>query len=158
MPQSARREQVGSPGGAAFYIEPSATEELDAFVVFADQPLSLSLTPVYAYLVARGAIVDGEHLVIADWPVQFLPATTPLVEEALRGAVRVDVEGQPVPVFTEEHLAAIALETGRLKDKVRLAQFLESRTFDRTRFDALVTRYNLVERWIRFTTFLEDHA
>lgn len=114
--------------------------------------------PVYRYFVARGASIEGEHLVISDWPVQFLPATTPLADHALDEALRFEVEGQSVSVFTQEHLAAIALETGRLKDKVRLAQLLESATFDRARFDDLVKRHHLENKWSRWTTFLEDQS
>ena len=43
------------------------------------------------------------------------------VEEALADAVTVDVDGTPARVFTAEHLAAVALQTGRAKDKARPA-------------------------------------
>lgn len=154
------RYAIGGAVAATFYIEPSATQDVDVFVVFKRQPapVLLTLAPVYEYFVRRGATVRGEHLVIADWPVQFLPATTALVEDALTNTVRVDVEGQRVAVFTQEHLAAIALETGRMKDKVRLAQFLESGTLDRARFEELVQRFGLAEKWTRFTRLLEDQS
>ena len=58
--------------------------------------------------------------------MQFLPPTGPLVEEALEAAVEVEVEEISTRVFTAEHLAAIALQTGRPKDKARLLQFIES--------------------------------
>lgn len=64
--------------------------------------------------------MEGEYIVIGGWPVQFLPPTTPLAEEALRNAVETDVQGISVRVCSAEHLAAIALQTGRAKDKVRL--------------------------------------
>lgn len=152
------RYAVGGAVGATFYIEPSATEDVDVFVVFRNAPSPLlTLGPVFAYLAARGAMVNGEQLVIAGWPVQLLPATSPLVEEALHEAAMVDVEGQEVPVFRQEHLAAIALETGRPKDKTRLLQFLESKTFDTARFDALVARHHLGDKWSRFEAqFMED--
>ena len=66
--------------------------------------------------------MDGEYIVIAGWPVQFLPAACPLVEEALAQTVEKDVAGTPAHVFTAEHLAAIALQTGRAKGKARLLQ------------------------------------
>ena len=94
------RYAIGGAVGATFYIEPSATQDVDVFVVF-NQPATLlvSLTPIYAYFARRGAVVQDEHLVIADWPVQFLPATTPLVDDALDHAVHMIVEGQPVSRF-----------------------------------------------------------
>ena len=49
--------------------------------------------------------------------MQFLPPTGPLAEEALTNAIELDVGGISARVFTAEHLAAIALQTGRAKDK-----------------------------------------
>jgi hypothetical protein len=74
----------------------------------------------------NGARIEGEHLIIAEWPVQFPPPTGPLMEEALKKAVEVEVEEISTRVFTAEHLAAIALQTGPPKDKARLLQFIES--------------------------------
>ena len=151
------RYAIGGAVGATFYIEPSATQDVDVFVVF-NQPSSplVSLAPIYAYFTGRGAVVRDEHLIIADWPVQFLPATTPLVDDALAHVVGMNVDGQSVVVLSQEHLAAIALETGRMKDKIRLAQFLASETFDRARFDALTERFGLTDKWRRFVELIED--
>ena|ERR1700686_4736085 len=102
------RYAIGNAVGARFYLEQVATLDIDIF-----------------YVSARGGVVEGEAIVIAGWPVQFLPAATPLLEEALREAVERDVDGIKARVFTAEHLAAIALQTGRTKDKARLLQFIE---------------------------------
>ena len=151
------RYAIGGAVGATFYIEPSATQDVDVFVVFKEpSTLFVSLAPIYQYFTQRGAIVQDEHLLIADWPVQFLPATTPLVDDALAHAVQMTVDGQPVAVLSQEHLAAIALETGRMKDKIRLTQFLASETFDRSRFDVLMERFGLTDKWARFVALMED--
>jgi hypothetical protein len=63
-----------------------------------------------------------------------LPPTGPLIEEGLREAVVRDVEGIPARVFIAEHLAAVALQTGRAKDKARLLQFVETGALDAPRF------------------------
>jgi hypothetical protein len=41
------------------------------------QPGSLLISPepVFKYLTERGARIEGEYLIIADWPVQFLAPT-----------------------------------------------------------------------------------
>ena len=52
--------------------------------------------------------------------MQFLPAANPLVREALEQAVEKEVTNISARVFTAEHLAAIALQTGRAKDKARV--------------------------------------
>jgi hypothetical protein len=78
------------------------------------------------------------------------------VEEALREAVTVDVDGVPARVFTAEHLAAIALQTGRAKDKARLLQFVEAGALEAERFQAILARHGLVDRWGEFErTFLQ---
>jgi hypothetical protein len=60
-------------------------------------------------------------------------------------------------LFTAEHLAAIALQTGRAKDKARLLQFIEAGALDAARFQAIVARHGLVGAWQRFEKqFLSD--
>jgi hypothetical protein len=94
---------------------------------------------------------------IAGWPVQFLPPTGPLADEALSKAIVHDVAGVPARVFPAEYLAAIALQTGRAKDKARLLQFVESGTLDATVFQDILTRHALTERWAQFQRqFLSD--
>jgi hypothetical protein len=152
------RYAIGGAVGATFYLEPVATLDVDIFVGFRAEPGQLlSLRPLYDYLTARGCTVEGEYIVIAGWPVQFLPPGTPLVEEALAEAVEGDIDGTPMRVFTAEHLAAIALQTGRAKDKARVLQFVEAGVLDAARFQAILTRHGLLERWGRFEQqFLRD--
>src|SRR5687767_364274 len=110
---------IGGAVGATFYLEPVATVDVDIFVSFLPDPGKFIITPkpIFDYLTSRGGIIEGEYVVISGWPLQFLPTTTPLVEEALAQAVEKDVDGTAARVFTAEHLAAIALQTGRAKDK-----------------------------------------
>src|ERR1022692_3358827 len=94
------RYAIGGAVGATFYLEPIATLDVDIFVMFKAETGSaiVSLEPIFDYLKARGGAVQGEYIVISGWPVQFLPPTGPLVEEALRDAVTRDVEGTPARV------------------------------------------------------------
>jgi hypothetical protein len=143
---------IGGAVGATFYLEPVSTLDIDIFIGFHAGPRSvlLNLDPIFNYLRDRGCTSEGEHVVIAGWPVQFLPAAGPLIEEAMEWAVEIDVAGTPVRVFTAEHIAAIALQTGRAKDKARLLQFVETRALDKAKFEKLVERHGLVEKWRRF--------
>ena len=153
------RYAIGGAVGATFYLEPVATLDVDVFVAFRTEPGQLIVTPkpIIDYLAARGCTMEGEYVMIAGWPVQFLPPTGPLVEEALAQAVEIDVEGEPARVFTAEHLAAIALQTGRAKDKARLLQFIEEGALDAIRFQEIVRRHNLVDAWAKFERqFLTD--
>ena len=146
------RYAIGGAVGATFYLEPVATLDVDIFMTFKPDAGSLIVSPqpVFDYLKTRGGTMEGEHIVIAGWPVQFLPPNSPLVEEALAQAVEKDVAGTPARVFSPEHLAAIALQTGRAKDKARLLHFLESGALDTSRFRAILVRHNLTAAWQKF--------
>lgn len=150
---------IGGAVGATFYLEPVATFDVDVFVSFQPLPgqLIISPQPLFDYLKAREHRIEGEYIVIADWPVQFLPPANSLVEEALAQANEMDVDGTPTFVFSAEHLAAIALQTGRAKDKARLLQFVETGSLDKERFQAIVMRHQLIEAWKKFEQmFLEE--
>jgi hypothetical protein len=91
-------------------------------------------------------------VIIAGIPVQFLPVFNPLVEEALAGAVAMNYENVAVPVFSAEHLAAIALQTGRGKDYARIQSFMESGALNPEKLSGILTRHGLEEKWNRQTT------
>jgi hypothetical protein len=150
---------IGGAIGATFYLEPAATEHVDVFVTLPQGSRSalVSLEPIYRHFRERGASVEGEHLVIKGWQVQLLPAPSDLEIEALEHAVTRDVDGIAVPVFGAEYLAAIALKTGRLKDKVRLRLFLEFDKFDRPRVEEIVERHGLHSDWTRAQQFLQEN-
>ena len=94
--------------------------------------------------------MEGQYVVLADSPVQFIPPGNPLAEEALNDAVEKDVQGTPARVFTAEHLAALALQVGRVKDKLRLMQFIQAEKLDIQRFETIVQRHQLGEQWREF--------
>ena len=147
-----KRYAIGGAVGATFYLEPVSTLDVDVFIAFKPQPESVivSPAPIFDYLKKFGCKMEGEYIVISGWPVQFLPPTGPLLEEALARAVEVDVEGIPARVFTAEYLAAIALQTGRAKDKARLLQFIEANALDSSRFEEIVNRRGLGRQWQKF--------
>ena len=153
------RYAIGGAVGATFHLEPVSTLDVDIFVALRTEAGSrlISPQPIFDYLAARGCRMEGEYIVIAGWPVQFLPPTGPLVEEALAEAVNIPVGEIPARVFSAEHLAAIALQVGRAKDKARLLQFIEAGVLDSERFQAILTRHQLGEAWQRFARqFLTD--
>jgi hypothetical protein len=143
---------IGGAVGATFYLEPSATFDIDVFVSFKNLPGSslLSVTPIYDYLTAHGHKLEKEYIIIAGWPVQFLPPNNPLVEEALQQAVETQVEGVRTWVMTAEHLVAIALQTGRGKDFARILQFVERGALNVDKLDLILSQHGLVEKWTEF--------
>lgn len=139
------RYAIGGAVGATAYVAAAATDDVDVFVIFrGDSATSLApLSPIYEFLSARGADVDGEHLIIGGWPVQILPAASGLLEEAVTRAPEAEVSGVRTRIFSAEHLAAIALELGRAKDHTRVVQMFESAVLDDSVFSDIVTRYGL---------------
>ena len=106
---------IGGAVGATFYLEPSATLDIDIFISLktpSDSSL-VTLSPIYDYLASRGRKAEKEYIIIEGWPVQFLPASDALDEEALAQAAETEVEDVRTWVMTAEHLVAIALRTGR---------------------------------------------
>ncbi|HEX5399940.1 MAG TPA: hypothetical protein VFY06_12925 [Verrucomicrobiae bacterium] len=143
---------IGGAVAATFYIEPTATYDIDIFISFENFPGSpiASLEPIYKYLSGRQYKTSGAHFFIAGWQVQFLPADDALNLEALLQAVETHVGEVKTWVMRAEHLMAIALKTGRGKDLIRLEQFVHYHAFDPAKLNPILARHNLVEKWRQF--------
>jgi hypothetical protein len=146
------RHAIGRAMGATFYTEPFTTFDLDVFVAL---PVTLSglvtLTPLYDALRKRGFTPEGECVMIAGTPVQFLPVSGPLVEEALLKARETDYDGVPTRVFRAEHLAAIAVQTARAKDRQRVQILLDEADMDPELLADILQRHGLTDRWNTWT-------
>lgn len=153
---------IGGAVGALFYTEPSDTEDIDVFVTFSQsEPTEIiSLAPIYKRLEAMGfRDKRKEGIVIEGWPVQFLPTTDALDEEALAQAAETDLDGVPVCVMKPEHLVAIALRTGRGKDAIRIQALLNSGRVNPDQLEAIFARHKLVEKWAIFEDkYLRDEG
>jgi hypothetical protein len=144
---------IGGAVAATFYLEPTATEDVDVYILLNPLPghSLISLDPIYRYLEARGYRFNSQgYPIISDWPVQFLPANNPLLNEALNQSVDQEIDGVQVRVFTAEHLATIAFKLGRPKDRLRLSQFLEAHILDESLFSTILKRHGLLDQWIQF--------
>ena len=142
------RYAIGGAMAATFYTEPVLTFDLDVFVVLSRGTGQLiSLAPVYEALRARGYGEEKETGMIEGVPVQFLPAYNALVEEALDQAREIDYEGVPARVLRAEHLIAISLQTGRTKDRARVAMLREQASLDLNLLADILKRHQLEEKW-----------
>ncbi|HEX4707839.1 MAG TPA: hypothetical protein VH229_08920 [Candidatus Udaeobacter sp.] len=142
------RYAIGGAMAATFYTEPVLTFDLDVFVVLSRGTGQLiSLAPVYEALRARGYGEEKQTVMIEGVPVQFLPAYNALVEEALDQAREIDYEGVPARVLRAEHLIAISLQTGRTKDRARVAMLREQASLDLNLLADILKRHQLEEKW-----------
>ena len=138
---------IGGAMGATFYLEPISTMDLDVFVLFTDETSLAPLQPIYRALMEMGFHPDEherECVNIGGTPVQFLPVYNALLAEALENARHISYDGVPTKVLGAEHLAAICVQTGRMKDKLRVQSFLSSERFDRKRFVEICAEHGLV--------------
>lgn len=144
-----RRYAIGGAVGAIYYLEAMSTEDIDIFVSISQPKDSLIVTlqPIYDFLQGLGYTFQGEYIAIEGWPVQFLPADHGLYNEALLSALVVDYDGVQTRVMRQEHLMAIALQTGRFKDFDRLERFLNLNSYDKGLFDAICLKHNLSRKW-----------
>jgi hypothetical protein len=139
---------IGGAVAAIFYIEPINTNDLDVFFHVKDSSFGLDvLAPLYEYLSGLGYNAQGEAIDIAGWPVQFLPIFNPLLEEAIEQAKEVRFQRTKTRVMRAEHLVAIMLQTGRLKDHARIVQFMEHEVVDQGRLIDILGRHRLMKKW-----------
>jgi hypothetical protein len=138
------RYAIGGGIGALFYIEPFETHDLDVFVDLPSKTGVVTLDPITAHLRGLGYRVDAGLHLIEGVPVQFLPVTPGLVEEAVAEAIEIRVGNHAARVMRAEHLLAIMLQVGRpAKDVPRAALLLEQAPLDRGLLQRIVQRYGL---------------
>ena len=142
------RYAIGGAMAAIFFTEPFLTFDVDVFVAL--HPTGgglLTLAPIYDALRARGCKEEQECMVIEGVPVQFLPVPNSLVEEALEHAAEMTYEEVPVRVLRSEYLVAIAIQTGRSKDRERVRILREQAQLDPNALASILRRHQLEERW-----------
>ena len=144
---------IGGAVGATFYTEPAATYDVDVFVSLA-QPsgkMLVSLSPIYEYLSRAKFTTEGQYVIIEGWPVQFLTPSDALDQEAIETAVETSAEGVSTRIMSAEHLAAIALRTGRSKDYLRILALVEQGALDVSKLQEILQRHGLMKKWQEFS-------
>lgn len=68
----------------------------------------------------------------------------------MQETVEFTLKGISVPVFSAKHLAVIALQTGRSKDKARLQQFVEAGMMNMSKSQTILARHDLGAKWELF--------
>lgn len=138
------------------YLEPRVTQDLDILLSFESKSGVISLAPIFSYLKDRG--YDNhrdEGVVIAGWPVQFIPVVDNLDAEALANAVKIEIElpnkqSVTTRILQPEYLVAIALRTGRPKDQIRMVEFVESESIDSAKLCGILRSHELIGKWRSF--------
>lgn len=140
---------LGGATAVIFYTEPIATQDLDIFVhVRAGGNPFMEFQPIFDYLKERDYEIKGEHVYIEGFPVQFLPISKDLINEAVNEANEFElIDGTVVRVMSPEYLVSIMLDTGRLKDYLRISVFLQHDVVNLEELQRILTNHNLAEKW-----------
>jgi hypothetical protein len=154
------RYAIAGAVAALNYIEPALTEDLDILISIQDFERRRSglilLAPVEKALAELGYSERADlGIMIEGWPVQFLPVASDLDQEALDSAIETDfgLFGDPpltARCLRAEHVVAIAIKLGRLKDLARVQAFLEQRAVDLHLLKQTLQRHGLIGDWLRF--------
>lgn len=140
---------LGGATAVIFYTEPIATEDIDIFVHIrpGGNPF-MEFQPIFDYLKDRGYAMKGEHYHVEGFPVQFLPTGKKLIDEAIDEANEFRLSyGTIVRVMTPEHLVAIMLDTGRLKDYLRIGVFLQHDVVNLEELQRILNEHGLAKKW-----------
>ena len=142
------------------YIQPTLTEDLDVLVSIAHferrQSGLILLKPIEEALARMGYTERTDvGYMVEDWPVQFLPVASGLDEEALERAIEIEIDATGNPplkarCLRAEHVVAIAVKLGRLKDLARVQAFLEQDAIDLVALKDVLKRHELMGDWRSF--------
>jgi hypothetical protein len=139
------------------YTEPVATLDADVLVAIPSADRIDMLGGIYEFCASKGYAAEGEAIRVGAWPVQFIPAFSPLTREAMEQAQTADFEGVPFRVVRADYLAVIALSVGRAKDFARILALLEASSVSPEEIARLAQPHGLSEAWQRFKRkFFDD--
>ena len=133
---------LGGALAAIHYVEPFTTYDADIFFTPATEDLTGGIPQIYEALCAKGWKVEGDHLLLHNFPVQFRAAHG-LTEEAVKEALPLNYRGVAAKLFRPEHIIAIAASVGRLKDLARIEQVMEQADIDNNLLETILKRYKL---------------
>jgi hypothetical protein len=144
------RYAIGGDAATSLYLDSVNPRHLEIVVPLPTVPGKLIVSPtrIFEYLIGRGAIFEAQFMRIGDTKTLFVPPSTPLLEEALRDAPVRDFDGHPAKVFTADHLAALAFQTGRAN--ARVLDLAAADVLDVDRLHAILARHGLMDRWKQF--------
>ncbi len=146
------RYAIGGAFAFIYYAEPFETSDLDVFAHTPSEGALISLAPIYEHFRQLGYRAEDERIVIEGVPVQILPATGPLVEEAIQRATSITVGSEPTRIFTAEHAVAVALQTNRPKDRMKILHLQDTAVtpLNQQELEFILTRHGLLARWRKF--------
>ncbi len=142
---------IGGGVGTMYYTEPITTYDLDIFITIREKGQGIILlTPIFEYLKEKGYKWSGEHIILDDYPVQFIVADE-LEKDAIENARDITYQGVKTRVMGPEYLIAILIRADRAKDILKVRMILEQYSIDHRRLSGILTKYKLREKYREVT-------
>lgn len=139
---------IGGAIASMFYIEASATFDLDIFIkIDTEENKLISLSPIYDWLKEKGYFFEKEHAIIEGVPVQFIPAYNELTEDALLYSIETKYGNTSTKVISKEYLIAIMIDTFRTKDKERALKFIEANQINKEILKTILAKHDLLTKY-----------
>lgn len=114
---------IGGGYAAIYHGIPYSTFDLDVLVVLGSDE---DFQKLYNHYRQKGNKIEDVYIYIADMPVQFLPNyISPLFNNAIKEAQRIEVNGVPSKVVRVEYLIPLLLTAFRPKDKIRIIELVK---------------------------------
>ena len=120
-----------------------ASIDLDIFAIVVGEDSLHMLQPIYEYFRERGHEAKQEHIYVGRIPLQIFPNVSPLHNNAVEEADKVEVGGIPTKVIGVEHLIALSLIPFRQTDKWRIGELLAKA--DNERLNKILDRFGNAE-------------
>jgi hypothetical protein len=147
-------EDYAIGGGVAvlYYTEPVLTYDFDIICIFPRSGVLIDPTPIFDYLKSKGHVFGEEDRVnIEGIPVQFIPASEGLAEDAVKNAVEVTISEVKTKILSVEYLIAIMLQLNRPKDRAKIDLLVDNDevSIDIQKLQQILLKYELTEKWER---------
>ena len=133
-------------GGVAakYYVNPPITKDIDFFVIIDDTSI-MFMSPIYGYMISRGAKFKGHLFTYKGVTVDIIAAKDGLIMEGINKAVKCSIDNASVNILRANYLAAIALEVGRDKDIDRVIRLIDANLLD-SGFYGLLDKYKITTK------------
>ena len=115
---------IGGGHAIIYHQVEYASIDLDIFAIVVSEDSLRVLQPIYEYFFSRGYKAKGEHIYVGDVPIQIFPNISPLHNNAVEEADKVEVAGIPTKVIGVEYLIVLSLLPLRRTDIWRIKELL----------------------------------
>lgn len=141
---------IGGAIATIYYTEPFATKDIDIFFIPPEKEKLILLTPFYDFLLKKGYKTYKEYIIIEDTPIQFIPVTDKLEEEAVENAILVNYKNIDIKILRPEYLIAIFLKVYRPKDREKLIKLLDQAKINKKLLLDILKRHKLNKKFNDF--------